>query len=101
MTGTSFRAASRNVSRMRPLHAQTLNDRVYVQRRGIQRGNIPDDRPGQKQCQLRPAQNNSIDIFFFAKAADNRYDSIPRFVAKLALESLADVTLVNPRPLFI
>jgi hypothetical protein len=63
-----------------------FDDCGYVERGGVQRGKIRYNRRRQKQSQLRPSQNDSIDILLLPKTPDDRDHSVSRLVTKVAVE---------------
>src|SRR5688572_30335416 len=72
-----------------------------MQRRGVERWNVRDDRCGQEQWQLGPAENDPVNVLRFPQTVDEGDEPPPRVVPELAAEELPHVPLVNPGPVLV
>ena len=72
-----------------------------MQCRGVERWNVRDDRCGQEQGQLGPAENDPVNALLLPQAVDDGYELPPRVVAELASEQLPHIPFVNPGPVCV
>src|SRR4249919_472041 len=77
---------------------QPLNDRIDMQHSRVEYRQISDHGRSQKQRQLGAAEYDAVDLLGISEPRNQRREFFARLIAKIALEQLADIALMNPGP---